>query len=464
MTRCCNRIALILAMIMTTSSSAMDDTQTTRRANVQAAFDAMEAEQIGNDLVGREGHMGRKIPVMKAISTFQKRVVRTPDDFRSMTVLGQLYIRLGKETGSHSAYVSAEKSLRSALEMSPDHLTAITWLAVALQAQHRFREALPLAEKAWSANPHDTMALATIGDCQFHLGRVTQASDTWQKLVEAEGRVAPVLARLARLAQLAEIQGDPQQAISLIEEARDAVHAAGHADAAVAWYELRLASLHHAIDAAEEARVHYQTALEFDNDLHEARIGLGRLLAEHGDMELATDLLEEAVQASGSASAMIGLGDVLQVQGHADTANAWYDRAEGILLKELATSGTAHQRDVSRFFSDRQRSPLRAVDLAKQDLRCRSDIFAHDTLAWALHRNGQHIEAALVMQRALQHHVQDARLHFHAGMIFGASGQSEKAVRHLTMALQINAHFDLLDAKIARQKLTELEALATAKF
>ncbi len=452
---------LLLTAFMTSSLPAIDDSKTSRPPNVQAAFDAMEARDKANsNSAERVGQIGGKIPVMKAISMFRERVAKRTEDFRSMTVLGQLYIRLAKETGNHSAYRSAEKTLREALAIAPDYLTAKSSLAVALESQHRFRDALKLASEVYLANPIDTKALATIGDCQVQLGQIAAAETTYAALLEKAGKTPAVLSRLA---QLAELKGDPQAAIGLLQSARDMAHEAGQAPQSVAWYELRLATVYHMAGDADEARVHYQSALELDSTLQPACVGLGRLLAEHGDIELALDLLEESMNASRSTTAMVAMADILSHQGRPDTARVWYDRAEEVLLQEMQSAGTAHQRDLARLYCKRGHKLDEAVAMAKQDLQSRTDIYAHDTLAWALHNNGRSTEAAAVIRKALQLGTKDPQLHYHAGLICVANDQPKQAITHLRQALQWNPHFGLLEAKKAREKLTELEAIADVR-
>jgi len=454
--------ALLTSSVTTWTLSAGDGRVVDiRPANVRTAFEALEAAESQDSDLGREGRLGKKIPVMKAISTFRDRVTQRPDDFRSMTVLGQLYIRLAKETGTHAAYLSAEESYRRALKIAPGYAPAKTHLAVSLQAQHRFREALKLATESFAANARDTAALAAIGDCQLHLGQVEEAEASCEKLAKKIGDVPAVLARRAHLAEL---RGDPQAAITMIEAGRDQVHEAGKSDVAVAWYEARLAALHHSIGHAEDAELHYRSAMKLDQNLQPAKIGLARLKAENGELDLATELFEEAIETGRSAAAMTGLADLLLHRGNTNAAAEWIGKAEEVMLAEARTATVAHRRDLAMFYSDHKRNPEKALKLAKQDLQVREDIYAHDTLAWALHRNGKHQEAAVAIQKALCLGTKDAHLHYHAGMIYAAGGNRNQAVAQLQEALQINPKFDLRKSSVARQRLVELEALADSKL
>ena len=76
-------------------------------------------------------------------------------------------------------------------------------------------------------------------------------------------------------------------------------------------------------------------------------------------------------------------------------------------------------------------------------LRTRSHgIFAHDSLAWALYRNGQFDEAAAEMKKALVLGTKDSHLLFHAGMIATATGDLAKGKEFLEKAAAVNPHYN----------------------
>ena len=60
------------------------------------------------------------------------------------------------------------------------------------------------------------------------------------------------------------------------------------------------------------------------------------------------------------------------------------------------------------------------------------------------------------MQQALQLGTQDARLFFHAGMIWHRLGATDQARTYLQRALDTNPHFHLFYADLAARLLAEL--------
>ena len=70
-------------------------------------------------------------------------------------------------------------------------------------------------------------------------------------------------------------------------------------------------------------------------------------------------------------------------------------------ILRLVHEPVGHERERAAFLLDHDRDLGPALDLAREDLGQRGDVFGHDTLAWALHKNGRHEEAAESITRAL---------------------------------------------------------------
>jgi len=393
-----------------------------------------------------------RIPTETSITMFTKRVEKNPRDYQSLTVLGRLYLRHAKESDDLAAYGKSEETLRKALEIKPDFLAAKTYLATVLQARHQFAAALELAEQVVSAKPSDTLALATVGDSQLELGRYDDAEQSYIKL--AARQKSPSIA--VRLAHLAELKGDSDKAIKLTQAALQDVIESGRSSSDIAWYEFRIASLLEGEGRVEDAEKHYLAALQLLPSYAPVMSGLARLHALQGRYEEAIKLYDQAIAEHGEPPMMAALGDVYAKLGKHDRANQLYDQADAAMVEEAKHAADAHLREVALFYCDHDRKLPRALELAQSDMSLRQDIYAHDTLAWALHKNGQHDKALDAINQALKLGTRDAKLHFHAGMIHEALGNSKLAQQAFTQALTINPHFSLLHAPKAKQALTQL--------
>ena len=89
-----------------------------------------------------------------------------------------------------------------------------------------------------------------------------------------------------------------------------------------------------------------------------------------------------------------------------------------------------------------QENPAAALQWARKDSECRHGVYAHDTLAWALYKNGEFASAAKEMNDALSLGTQDAHLLFHAGMIFSRAGELDRGRELIKQALKVNPYYN----------------------
>ena len=123
-----------------------------------------------------------------------------------------------------------------------------------------------------------------------------------------------------------------------------------------------------------------------------------------------------------------------------------------------AINKVVYNRQLALFYANHDRKLNESLDLAQKELAVRKDIYGYDTLAWALYKNGRYSEAAEAMSQAMKLGTQDALLFYHAGMIYEALGDYVQAQKHLSQALAINPHFDVLQSRIAQQTLAQTHA------
>ncbi|HTE18584.1 MAG TPA: tetratricopeptide repeat protein [Armatimonadota bacterium] len=388
----------------------------------------------------------------QGIHLFQARVRKNPTDARSYAYLGQFYERKAKETGSLAYYAKAEAALRESLRLFPDNARAAADLAAVLATQHKFAEALSVARKVHQENPRDVDALATMSDALLELGEYAEA-ETNLGLLAALAPIPPVIARLAHLTEL---KGDPKEAEELMERAATAARKSGGAKAA-AWYGVQLGDIAFNNGRIAEAARRYAAVPKGVDPYHDATFGLGRVRAAQGRYAEALSLYKKAVAIGADPHMLAALGDLYLKLGKAKLAEPLFRQLE------RETAGKAeYLRERSLFLADHGRNLPEALKLAEQDLAQRKDVFGYDALAWALYKNGRAGEASKAMAEALKLGTRDARLFYHAGMIHGRLGDTEKARDYLGRALALNPHFSLTQAEEARKALAALGGAAKA--
>ena len=385
----------------------------------------------------------------EAIALFRRRAERNPANHAVLTTLGDLYERKARETDDLTYYARAEDVLRRAVALAPKYRRARVTLATVLCDRHKFAEGLALAREVARADPKDVDALVTIGDALIELGRYGEAEAAYRALA----RQLPGPPSDARLAHLAEMRGQTDEALERLRRALAAMEKLGETAENTAWYRVRLADLLFDGGELSEPEALYQDVLKRVPKHHDATAGLAKVRAAQGRYDEAVALYEKAV-AIAPDPVMIGiLGDLYARAGDEARARACYDRVE------RATADWAEYRRVRCLFDcDHDRDLPRALELARQDVAERQDAGGYDALAWALLKNDRPDEASRAIAAALKVGTKDARIDYHAGLIYRRLGDREQARQHLRRALARNPHFSVRQAEEARKALAELDA------
>ncbi|PWU20562.1 MAG: hypothetical protein C5B48_12370 [Candidatus Rokuibacteriota bacterium] len=394
------------------------------------------------------------------IKFYQSRAAADPENFFAFNRLAGAYIQKARESGDLTYYDLAEKAIRRSLDLLSDvpaATPAMVYLATVEFARHRFREAAKEAQRTLDLNPLEVSAYGVLGDAAFEMGEYDRAEAAYAKLLNVMGVRHPH----NRLGALQLIRGQPQVAI---EAFRRAVRAATEANVSrenVAWHHAQLADVYFQVGDLGAAETSYESALASFPNYHRALAGLAKVRAGQKRYEDAIAFYQQAIGVIPLPDYAAALGDVFTRLGRGVDARKQYDLVEYIGHLS-AINKTVYNRELALFYADHDLKPAVAVDLARKELDVRRDIYTYDVLAWALLKNGEPRQALAEMQQALRLDTRDARLYFHAGMIYDRLGQRDKARDYLRRCLATNSHFHVLHAEVAERVLAQLDTSAAA--
>ncbi|MGH9024659.1 MAG: tetratricopeptide repeat protein [Acidimicrobiia bacterium] len=377
------------------------------------------------------------------------RVDINPDDYLSRSKLASTLVRQARETGDTALYDQAGSELQQVLATNPDDISARTSLATVRLSQHRFDDAARLATAVYATDPGSLDALAVLGDAQLESGDYDGARATFEQL----GAASSAPAVLIRLSNLARIEGDPE-ALTLARDAAAGARALDLAGESRAFYEATYAQELFDRGRVDEAAAHYEAALEQYPPYHIGLEGLAKVRIAQGRPEDAEALYLQvrAITPPPDFPLLVSLGDLATSAGDTDAASDYY--AEALTAADgVDVTGPLYAREFSRYYSDHDLEPERALALAQADLAHRRDVYAYDTLAWALYRNQRYAAAESAAEQALATGIKDPSVLYHAGMIAAARGDKDNAAELLGQALELNPDFDVLQAPVARATL-----------
>lgn len=396
------------------------------------------------------------------IKDLQIKVKLNPDNNKALANLGAAYLQKGRETGDAGDYELAKTALKKSLSLvstDPQAAFAMTQMAVAFMAEHRFVDAYNWAQRALAVGAGDPTPWAIAGDALADVGEYEQAAKAYARLTRKDGsedeQQAIAYQRESRLSYLRFIAGDSQGALEHINAALQIANALHMPRENIAWSNCQLGEEHLHGGDVKLAEVAFQTALTHYPGYYRALVGLARTRTAQNNLPGAAKFYEQAIGAVPYPEYAAELGDVYRAMGEPMKAQKEYDLVEFIAhLSQI--NAEIHNRDLALFYADHGMKLNESVALARRELEVREDIYTWDVLAWALYKQADLKSASEAIGHALGQGTKDATIFFHAGMIRAGLGDQNKAQELLTNALAINPHFHPLHADEARQALARM--------
>ena len=139
------------------------------------------------------------------------------------------------------------------------------------------------------------------------------------------------------------------------------------------------------------------------------------------------------------------LGDVFEFAGKPAEAKTWHDKAL-LGYSKAASADAVYFHNLAGFYSDTQTNAVEALKWAHKDFEIRQNVYACDTLAWALYRNDKSDEALDAMKKALAFGTKDAHVLFHAGSIYLKLGKKPEATACVRQAIAANPRYNSFHA------------------
>jgi tetratricopeptide (TPR) repeat protein len=343
------------------------------------------------------------------IAECQKAVAAEPGNPAALEDLAGAYLQKLRETTDFGYLDRAEKLVAQALARKPGDLEGLILSNQIELNRHHFKKVVENTEGLVKTAPGDARLWGMMGDSLMEIGDYDRAADAYEQML----RLRPGLSSYNRVAFYRFVTGDANGAIYAM---RQAVHVAGAVPENLAWCLVDLGTLYFKTGKLAEAEANFNAALQVFPHYHPAFAGLGRV-------EAARHQTEEAIASFSRAQAIVplpdyagALRDLYLEQGKTTEAR----RQEALLdvVDKLARANFENtDRNLAIVLADEQRHLDRALELAKNELGFRRDVYTYDALAWVLYRNGRCAEAKEAMQKALVQHTPEPGFAKHAEAI-----------------------------------------------
>ena len=353
--------------------------------------------------------LNERIPTDQRIAECQKAVAADPGNPVALEDLAAAYLQKMRETTDFSYLERAEKLVAQALARKPDDLEALVLRNQIELNRHHFKAVVENTKALVKTAPQDARLWGMMGDSLMEIGDYDRAADAYEQML----RLRPGLSSYNRVAWYRFVTGDAEGAIYAM---RQAVHVAGAMPENLAWCLVDLGNLYFKTGKLDEAEANFHAALEVFPHYHPAFAGLGRVAA-------ARHQTADAIASYSRAQAIVplpdyagALRDLYLEEGK--TAEARQQEALLDVVDRLARANFENtDRNLAIVLADEQRHLDRALELARNELNFRQDVYTYDALAWVLYRSGKCAEAKEAMAKATVQHTPEPGFAKHAAEI-----------------------------------------------
>lgn len=374
----------------------------------------------------------------KEISFYQQRIRQNPDGGLDRAGLATAYLKMARASGDVSWYLLAEQAAQESLAKLPfSNEGAILARAKVAEARHDFTKAINLAQKAPSDNALGILVTANLA--MGNVDKANQAAETLVKQVPTIGSVT--LHALVKVAQ-----GKDKEAIQNFQQAI-AIEEPGETGSSV-WARVLLGRLYYQHGQLEQARTLYQETLRITPQYAPALLNLAQLEIRLGNYAAAEQLYGQFFQLVNKSPTVYdhvvlrGMARVQDLQGNYFEAKKWRSQAEARLREDLV--GFGHRKELAQLLleGDRKESVAEALTLMQAEVYVRHDAETLSTLALALSRSGRWQEAQQAMNQARRWGIRDAGIFYRSGTIERVLGNPSQANKFFQYAQEIDPQFN----------------------
>ncbi|MCH9698894.1 MAG: tetratricopeptide repeat protein [Gammaproteobacteria bacterium] len=358
------------------------------------------------------------------IAQYQQDVTQSRQPLIHLEKLGWALVAKARESFDPGYYTLALETAKCLAQSQPDQIDALVIQAHVLNNLHRFKEAEVIATQAVTQRGQ-WFEYAILGDAQMEQGRLNDAEQSYQHMIDQR----PGPQAYSRAAHMRWLFGDVDGAIDLMLLAVQA-NSSSQSEYQ-AWANVRLASyLFQQADFNSANKLLQQVLQQHPN--------YAPALLLRGRMFLAEDNFTRAISVFQAAAQLNPLPEYYWLLAEAFAQSGMQQQAESILQSLHTVAAVEDQRTYSLFLSTTNTDTNQALTLAEQEMQIRQDVFSKDALAWALYKTNRFTQALKVLDDVMLADTEDARLFYHAALIYQSNAQYQKAssAYHDALALQ----------------------------
>ena len=356
----------------------------------------------------------------KEIDFWQKKYDAAPNQKSYLGIIASKYATLFEYTGDIKNLYKTEDLLVQSNEANKySKVSTIRSLGRNYIAQHRFKEALGLANKALAIGEGRKETQKLLFDVQMELGNFVEAESNLNALKDMND-----YDYLIRLAKWNDHKGDLKTAITFMEKARDIAEKEDNKILKI-WSYSNLGDFYGHAGRIQESYDSYLKTLAIDPNYSYALKGIAWIVFSHERNTKEAKRIVEAIEITHNTPDFYLLkSQIAQFEG--DHAAALEDRNAYFAMLETNNYGAMYNKYNTLIYADSKETAPKALEIAKIEVDHRPTPDSYDLLAWSYLNMGQKDKALEIAKKYVVGKSFEPKVQYHLAMIYKSNNENQK--------------------------------------
>ncbi|TRX37568.1 tetratricopeptide repeat protein [Flavobacterium restrictum] len=354
------------------------------------------------------------------IDFWQKKFDAAPNQISYLSLIASNYATLFEYTGDIKNLYKTEALLtQSNQAYQYSKVSTIRSLARNYIAQHRFKEALQLANKALAIGEGLKETQKLLFDVQMELGNYPEAARNLNAL-----RNLKDYDYLIRIAKWNDHKGDLKTAISFMEKARTIAEKEDNKVLKI-WSYSNLGDFYGHAGRIQESYDSYLKTLAIDPNYSYALKGIAWIVFSHERNTKEAKRIVEAIEVTHNTPDFYLLkSQIAQFEG--DTASELANKNAYFAMLKSLNYGAMYNKYNVLIYADAKATANKALEIAKIEIDHRPTPDSYDLLAWSYYNLGKNQKALEIAQKYVAGKSFEPKVNYHLAMIYKSNNLAEK--------------------------------------
>lgn len=354
------------------------------------------------------------------IDFWQKKFDAAPNQMSYLSIIASKYATLFEYTGEVNHLYKAEELLTEVNKSYKySKVAAIRSLTRNYITQHRFKEALVLANKALAIGEARKETQKLLFDVQMELGNYTEAEKNLNAVKDMND-----FDYLIRLAKWNDHKGDLETAISFMEKAKDIAEKEDNTTLKV-WSYSNLGDFYGHAGRIQESYDCYLKTLTIDPNYSYALKGIAWIVFSYERNTKEAKRIVEAIELTHNTPDFCLLkSQMAQFEGNKE--KVLHERNAYFYMQENNDYGAMYNKYNTLIYADAKETAPKALAIAKIEVNHRPTPDSYDLLAWSYLKTGQSKKALEIAQKYVVGKTFEPKVQYHLAMIYKSNNRMNK--------------------------------------